>query len=238
MLTLDEFLKNAEDCWHFSLDAAWDQNRRHPELSRGTCLRERSFLHTLLGTNQAPVFEQACALADSTAEKAEMNQLLPQVLEWMEGKYPPPENHPEFEPGRCFRYALNERHYCYMHIYNAKRPESFLKFPEYVAENLRYIMDKAERDDGCDTLYTATWMTCLPAFLRFFPEEWKENRTMTAAGEFGPTMGWQGQFIDRLGLLNHAVARRFLQTGVLPFARKETHCSFTAVRRHLDGLGL
>ena len=238
MLTLDEFLKNAEDCWQFSVDVAWDQNRRHPELSRGTCLRERSFLHTLLGTNQAPVFAEACALADSAAEKAEMGRLLPQVLDWMEKKYPPPENHPEFEPGRCFRYALNGQHYCYMHIYNAKRPESFLKFPEYVAENLRYIMDKSEKDDGCDTLYTATWMTCLPAFLRFFPEEWKENRTMTAAGEFGPTMGWQGQFIDRFGLLNQAVARRFLQTGVLPFARKETHCSFTAVRRHLDSLGL
>ena len=233
MVSLEEFLDNAVKCWQFSLDVAWDQNRRHPELSRGTCLRERSFLRTLLGTDQAPVFEKACSLADSAAEKAEMDQLLPQVQEWMQAKYPPPENHPEFEPGRCFRYALNERHYCYMHIYNAKRPESFLKFPEYVAENLRYIMDKAERDDGCDTLYTATWMTCLPAFLRFFPEEWLQNRTMPAAGEFGPTMGWQGQFINRFGLLNQTVAKRFLQTGVLPFARKETHCSFAAVRRHL-----
>lgn len=237
MLTLDEFLKNAEDCWHFSLDVAWDQNRRHPELSRGTCLRERSFLHTLLGTNQAPVFEQACALADSGAEKTEMDRLLPNVLEWMRAKYPPPENHPEFEPGRCFRYALNEQHYCYMHIYNAKQPESFLKDIPYVVENLRYIMDKAERDDGCDTLYTATWMTCLPAFLRFFPEEWRQNRTMTAAGEFGPTMGWQGQFINRFGLLNKSVAKRFLQTGVLPFARKETHCSFALVRDHLRRQG-
>lgn len=233
MLTLDDFLKNAEDCWHFAVDVAWDQNRRHPELSRGTCLRERSFLRTLLGTDQAPVFAKACSLADSTAEKAEMRQLLPQVLEWMEKKYPPSMDHPEFEPGRCFRYALTEQHYCYMHIRNAKRPESFLKDIPYVVENLRYIMDKAERDDGCDTLYTATWMTCLPAFLRFFPEEWLQNRTMPAAGEFGPTMGWQGQFINRFGLLNQTVAKRFLQTGVLPFARKETHCSFAAVRRHL-----
>ena len=238
MLKLDEFLKNAEDCWHFSLDVAWDQNRRHPELSRGTCLRERSFLHTLLGTNQAPVFTEACALADSGAGKNAMKRLLPDVLEWMHAKYPPQENHPEFEPGRCFRYGLTEQHYCYLHIRNAKQPESFLKDIPYVVENLRYIMDKAERDDGCDTLYTATWMTCLPAFLRFFPEEWQQNRTMTAAGEFGPTLGWQGQFINRFGLLNQAVAKRFLQTGVLPFARKETHCSFAAVRRHLDGLGV
>ena len=84
MLSKEEYMNNTQECWQFSLDVAWDQNRRHPELSRGMCLRERSFLHTLLGTNQAPVFEQACALADSTAEKAEMDQLLHQVLEWME----------------------------------------------------------------------------------------------------------------------------------------------------------
>ncbi|MBO4647158.1 MAG: hypothetical protein J5806_03265 [Lentisphaeria bacterium] len=238
MLTQEEFLHNAEECWQFSLDVAWDQNRRHPELSRGTCLRERSFLHTLLGTDQAEVFVQACALADSAAEKKEMAPLLPKVLQWMEAKYPPPKDHPAFEPGRSFRYGLTENHYCYLHIRNAKTPESFLKDPPYVAENLRYVMDKAEREDGCDTLYTATWMTSLPAFLRFFPEEWSRNRVMTPAGEFGPTLGWQGQFIDRAGLLNHAVARRFLQTGVLPFARKETHCSFAAVRQHLAEMGL
>jgi len=233
MVSLEEFLDNAVKCWQFSLDVAWDQNRRHPELSRGQCLKERSFLRTLLGTDQAPVFEQAVRLADSAADKAEMDRLLPQVLDWMRGKYPPPKDHPEFEPGRSFRYGLTEQHYCYLHIRNAKQPESFLKDIPYVVENLRYIMDKAERDDGCDTLYTATWMTCLPAFLRFFPEEWLQNRAMTAAGEFGPTMGWQGQFINRFGLLNQTVAKRFLQTGVLPFARKETHCSFEAVRRHL-----
>ena len=225
------YLADAEKSFHFAVDVAWDQNRRHPELSRGQCLKERSFLHTLLGTNQAPVFEQACRLADSAAEKTEMNRLLPQVMEWMEKKYPPPDEHPGFEPGRCFRYALNQQHYCYIHIYNAKRPESFLKFPEYVAENLRYIMDKAEKDDGCDTLYTATWLNSLPAFLRFFPEEWKRNLCDT--GDFGPTMGWQGQFINRFGLLHDGMAARFLQTGVLPYARRETHCSFEAVRRHL-----
>ena len=235
MVSLEEFLDNAVKCWQFSLDVAWDQNRRHPELSRGTCLRDRSFLHTLLGTNQAPVFEQAVRLADSAAEKTEMDQLLPQVLEWMEKKYPPSMDHPEFEPGRSFRYALNSQHYCYLHIRNAKRPESFLKDPEYVAENLRYIMDKAEKEDSCDTLYTATWLNSLPAFLRFFPEEWKRNLCDT--GDFGPTMGWQGQFINRFGLLHEGMAARFLQTGVLPYARRETHCSFEAVRRHLQQQG-
>ena len=238
LLPRDEFLKNAEDCWRFSLDVAWDQNRRHPEFSRGQCLRERSFLRTLLGTDQADVFKNACTLADSEAEKNEMNELLPDILKWMLTRYPPPVCPPDFEAGRCFRYGLNEKHYCYLHIRNAKTPDSFLKEPAYVAENLRFIMDKAERENGCDTLYTASWMTSLPAFLSYFPEEWRRNRVMPPDGEFGPTLGWQGQFINRRGVLNRSVAERFLQTGELPFARQETHCSFSAVRRHLDELGL
>ena len=237
MLTLEEFLHNAEKCWQFSLDVAWDQNRRHPELSCGTCLRERSFLHTLLGTDQAPVFNQACQIADLAAKKEEMQCLLPAVLQWMENRYPPSLDHPDFEQGRSFRYNLNGNHYCYLHIRNAKQPESFLRDPEYVAENLRYIMDKAERDDGCDTLYTASWLNSQPAFLRFFPPEWKMNLAMPPAGDFGPTLGWQGQFINKAGLLNEANAARFLRTGILPYARLETHCSFEILRRHLKAQG-
>ena len=56
MITLELFLDNAVKSWQFALDIAWDQHRRHPELSRGKCLMERSFLRTLLGTDQAPVF--------------------------------------------------------------------------------------------------------------------------------------------------------------------------------------
>ncbi|MBO4630805.1 MAG: hypothetical protein J5858_02670 [Lentisphaeria bacterium] len=236
MIPLAIFLENARKAWNFSLDAAWDQNRRHPELSRGRCLRERSFLRTLLGSDQVPVFGHACVLADSVTEKEEMDQLLPQVLQWMEKQYPPPDDHPEFEPGRSFRYGLNEQHFCYLHIRNAKQPESFLEYPEYVADDLRYIMDKAEQEDSCDTLYTASWLNSLPAFLRFFPREWTMNLSSPPDGDFGPTLGWQGQFINRAGLLNEAAAAKFLRTGILPYARLESHCSFESVRRHLNFL--
>ena len=236
MVTLEQFLDNAVKSWRFSLDVAWDQHRRHPELSRGQCMRERSFLRTLLGTDQAPVFSEACRLADSVAQKEDMQCLLPDILKWMEEKYPPSLNHPEFEPGRCFRYGLNERHFCYMHIRNPKQPDSFLDHPDFVVENLRYIMDKAERDDACDTLFTASWLNSLPAFLRFFPQEWMTNLSDPPNGEFGPTLGWQGQFVNRAGLLNEANAARFLKTGILPYARRESFCSFKAIRSHLNHL--
>ena len=235
MLSFAEYMKNVDECWQFSLDAAWDQNRRHPELSCGKCLRERSFFWTLLGTNQAPVFEKACLLADSGVEKKDMDQLLPEVHEWMEKRYPPTLDNPQYEQGRSFRYEVyGKRHYCYLHIRNAKCPESFLGDAQHVADNLHYIMDTAEKQDGCDTLYTATWLNSHPAFLRFFPSEWLQNLANTA--DFGPTLGWQGQFINRFGLLNKSTAKKFLETGVLPLARRESYCSFNAIRSHLNAL--
>ena len=59
--------------WEFALDAAWDQHARHPELSRGECLRSRSILHTLLGGSQSALFADACAMADRTGDQAEMD---------------------------------------------------------------------------------------------------------------------------------------------------------------------
>ena len=166
-----------------------------------------------------------------------MQILLPEILDWMKSKYPPSTEDPSFEPGRCFRYTLNSRNECYLHIRNAKQPESFLKYPEYVAENLRFVMDKAEREDSCSMLFTATWLNSLPAFLYFFPEDWRRNMSPENDG-IGPTMGWQGQFVNRKGLLNEAAAAKFLQTGVLPYSRRESRCSFEAVRKHLRELGI
>ena len=97
-------------------------------------------------------------------------------------------------------------------------------------------MDKAEQEHGCKTMYTATWLNSLPAFLRFFPQEWQDNLSHTPNDNIGPTLGWQGQFINRYGLLNQATAAQYLQTGVLPYARQEAFCSFDALRKHLASL--
>lgn len=110
MISLAEFQENVKKCWRFILDITWDQNRRHPELPRSTCMKERSYLHSLMGT------------AD-------------------------------------------------------------------------------------------TW-------------------------KFGATGGWQGQFVNGRGMLNEAHAAKYLEDGVLPFARRESHCSFEALRQHLNKLGL
>lgn len=237
MIALDVFRENIKKCWQFVLDVTWDQNARHPELPRSQCLEERSYLHTLLGTNQAEVFLKARRMADEVSEKSGMNVLLPEVMQFVEEhKYPVTLDNPEFETGRSFRYNLLPNNWCYIHIRNALMPKSFLSDPEYVADNLRYILAKAEKENSCDTVYTATWLNGAYPFLRFFPEEWQKNLADTM--DFGPTLGWQGQFINSEGLLNERMAARFLKTGVLPCARRESHCSFADLREHLDKMGL
>ena len=102
MIPLDIFRENIRKCWQFALDVTWDQNIRHPELSRGQCLEERSYLHTLLGTNQAEVFLKARKMADEVSEQSEMNVLLPEVMQFVEEhKYPVTLENPEFELVDC-----------------------------------------------------------------------------------------------------------------------------------------
>ena len=234
-MDIETFLHNATLCWHFAIDVTWDQNLRNPDITRGECLKVRSFFRTLLGTDQIPLYFEAIELADKVKDKEEMDILLPQLLEYMKTKYPPSLTNKEFEEGMTIRYATLTNNYCYMHFRNAKYPESFLKYPDYFAYNLKYIMDKAEKENNCDTLYTATWLNSLPKFLQFFPEEWHQNLADT--GPFGPTMGWQGQFINGAGLLNEVTANKFLETGKLPYDRRESHCSFKEMRKHLTKLG-
>lgn len=234
-MNIEEFLNNATKCWHFAIDIAWDQNQRNNDISRGTCLKDRSFFRSLLGTDQISVFMQAVELADKVATKEDMDVLLPQILEHMKTKFPPSLASNEYEEGMSVRYATLANNYCYLHFRNAKYPESFLKYPAYFAQNIKYIMDKAQKEHNCNTLYTATWLNSLPKFLKFFPQEWHDNLTDTIP--YGPTMGWQGQFINGAGLLNEATAKKFLETGVLPYARRESHCSFEEMRKHLTKLG-
>jgi hypothetical protein len=95
-------------------------------------------------------------------------------------------------------------------------------------------MDKAEKENNCDTIYTATWLNDAYPFLRYFPEEWQKNLADTM--DFGPTLGWQGQFINRRGMLNRRLAEHYITHGVLRYPRAESHCSFAAMRAHLDKL--
>ena len=139
-------MEKYHEFWQFALDAAWDQHRRHPELSRGKCLAERSYFRSLLNGDNSEVFAEACQLADLVEDKTEMEKLFPRVLERAicaaaerAANYAK-----EFAPDRCFRYATLKNNWCYIHIYNCKQPESFLDDSAFVVDNFHYIMDQAQ----------------------------------------------------------------------------------------------
>lgn len=226
------------DFWKFTLDAAWDQHRRHPEIPLGECLKNRSFLQELLEGRESQIFRKICSLADRTGNRAEIEKLFPEVEKYTEHLAGFSDTADEFIPGRCFRFDVISGNRCYFHIRNPKSPESFLDYPEYVAENLRYIMDKAEKDFHCSTLFTASWLNSHPVFLGYFCDEYRKNISDTPDGELGGTTGWQGQFINRAGKLNRKTADHFLKTGKLLYPRVMSYCSFEAERNFLKSLGL
>ncbi len=238
---IKEFLENTRVCWEFALKGAWDQHRRHPNLSRKHCLQERSFFWEIIHSREVPIFEKCGLLAEQVSDISEMELLYPEVAAHSEERYSKLDSEKtEFEEGRSLRGAQHpsQETWCYMHMRNAKQPDSFLQNPAHVAENLRYIMERTEKEFGCTELYTASWLNSSPVFQRFFPEAWRINIKPVPQDDIGPTTGWQGQFFNRRGMLNTVTASRFLETGCLPFLRVETHCPFSLVRQHLKTLGL
>lgn len=243
VVSLQEYLDYAQEGFRFSVEAAWDQHRRYPEFSRGECLRNRSFLHSMLGGNTSQVFADACQLADQTDDQNSMENFLPAVYELMTERYAvlnAPD--PDYEPGHSVRFATvshldrfpQAENWCYLHFYNAKRPHSFLEDPRYFADNLRHSITRATAEHSCEIVYTATWLNAHEAFLRFFPESWRNNMFISPDKEVGPTGGYQYQFLNRMGLLNRKTADYYLQTGVLKYKRNESFCPISELLAHLE----
>ena len=228
---LTEYLANADAALDFVKAALADQHARHPEISVGECLKKRTFLRSLVGPDYPDFMDQAALLAGSGADALEA--LRPELHRIMG------ERHSavlQEEVIHCFRYEVDAAGRCYFHIRNPKMPESFLDDEAFVIAEFRRIMDEAAARHGCRELYTVTWLNSLARFQHFFPAEWLENMNTLPADNVGPTLGWQGQFINRKGLLNRQTADYYLQYGVLRYPRAESCCSFEAMQRHLKTL--
>ncbi len=247
MKSLEEHLKFADDCFTFSMQFIWDQQRRHPEKTRKELMGLTLFHYLLRKVAEEP-FEKVpleLELLDRV-EKAEtpeeMEPLRQKVIDHVRSIYPNTLGpNACFEKGRTLRY--DDPHYdlpgkwCVFHIYNAKAPESIFDDPQYMAENFRYIMDESEARFGCDHLFTFTWLNSLPQWLSFFPQEWIDNRGYPYPGIVG-NLGCLGQFINARGNLNKKNADYLLSTGTLRYPRRAAVCSFSAMRQHLKEMGL
>ena len=229
---LAEYLADADARLDFVRDALAAQIRLHPEIPRGEVLRQRTFLRSTVGPDEPGFMDRAAEIAEA-GEPADLETLRSELRAIMTARYDLPAGDPE----HCFRYDVDDLGRCYFHIRNPAPPKSFLDDPRYVAAEFRRIMDAAEKEHGCTVLYTATWLNSLDRFRVFFPEEWLRNMRQPPADEVGPTLGWQGQFINRYGLLNRRTAAYYVEHGVLRYRRCPSFCTFAAMRAHLAGMG-
>ena len=234
---IDEIRAGAAEFFEFAVAAAFDQHRRHPELSRSRCLAERSFFRQLLSGDFLPVCSRVREKIDRAETPEDMKEFIPEIQNIVVERWRDPDDDPEYPKGHSVRWCLLPgKNWCYLHFHNAVAPKSFLAETEYMKRELLREIDDAEKNGPCDTVFTASWLNSLPAFLRFFPQEWRNNVSATSDGEFGPTAGWQGQFINRSGRLNKVTAEYFLRNGVLKYPRTGAHCSLAALREHLQNM--
>jgi len=122
--------------------------------------------------------------------------------------------------------------YCNFHIANALAPRSILEDPEHLPRCFLELMDRSEKEYGCDTLHTCTWLNDHPKWLALFPREWHDNLTPRCV-TVGWTFGCWGQLVNARGTLNEKAARYLRDHGEFRYKPRSSHCSFAAMREHL-----
>lgn len=119
------------------------------------------------------------------------------------------------------------------HIGNAIAPKSIFADKSYLKDCFLDMMDQTQSKYGADTLKTGTWLNSMPKWLSYFPQEWMDNMS-PANKDVQWHYGFWGQFISAKGDLNRKYAEQLRATGEFPFWLRSSHCSFTAMRKHLD----
>ena len=123
------------------------------------------------------------------------------------------------------------------HIYNTVSPNSFFANPDYLILCFLLLMKEAELRYGADTLFCSTWLNDRPRWLAYFPEEWQNNLSPRNFDRLtGMTVGDWGSIYDARGCLNAKYVAMVREQGKLPFAPRKSHCSFAAMREHLEKL--
>jgi len=123
--------------------------------------------------------------------------------------------------------------YCNFHIANILSPKSFFEDPEYLANCFIELMNKSEKQYAYDTLRTFTWLNSRPRWLSFFPQEWRDNMSEPDNQIFGNLSYW-GQLITAGGTINKKMEEYVRIWGILKYKTCKSHCSFKAMREHLN----
>ena len=239
----EEYLNICREIFDFIIRSAERYRKDHGGESFSEILRERTLLSFLFrhGWRECSCFpdevQQFLAEADIDFFRAadKYRELIPEIasrnvaeaFSW----------NCEYEPGMSLRWS--EPHpdlppnWCIFHMWNGKMPDSFLNDKRYLAECFLKIMhDSRKKYPQYDTLYTFSWLLSHPRFQAFFPEEWFKNMGEKYQ-EIHWDLGFQGQFLTARMTLNRKTAAQYLETGVLPYQPRASHCSFSAMEKHL-----
>ena len=123
--------------------------------------------------------------------------------------------------------------YCKFHIANAVAPKSIFDDHEYLPKCFIELMDRSEKEYGYDTLYTETWLNDTPRWLALFPQEWHDNLS-PATDNVTWHFGHWGQLVSARGTFNYKAGDYLRENGYLRYNNRSSHCSFQAMRKHLE----
>lgn len=242
--TQDEYLAICREMFDFVLKSAARYKTDHETESYSDILKKRTLLSYLMRTGcyectEFPLeVEDFLKLADEDFELAsrKYHDIIPElasrnfqtVCQW----------NPEYAPGMSLRWSephpdLPENH-CIFHMWNGRRPDSFLNDKRYFSECFIKIMEEAKKKyPAYDTLRTFSWLLSEPRFQEFFPQEWLDNME-EPVNFIAPNLGFLGQFLNSRMGLNRRTAAQFLSDGKLPYPPRASYCSFDSMKKHLE----
>ncbi len=119
------------------------------------------------------------------------------------------------------------------HIANARAPDSFFDFPDYMRDCFRQLLDIAEKKFKVPEIATGTWLNSVPKWLQLFPEEWNKN-LQEPQTDVHWHYGFWGQFITARGTFNFNYGNILRKTGEFPFYPRFSRCSIEAMRKKID----
>ncbi len=129
---------------------------------------------------------------------------------------------------------LPEGHCCF-HIANALAPRSIYDDPEHLPECFIELMNRSEKEYGYHTLYTGSWLNDTPRWLALFPAEWINNLS-PGSNNIGWHFGYWGQLVTARGTFNEKAGQFVRNNLELKYKTRSSHCSFSAMRKHLANL--
>ncbi len=257
--TLEEHIGFHFDRARLMLWFAWTHVRRHPEEGLETTLRERTQLWRIAALPAKPAGPATEADYATPACRARIEPLLAlhaatsgdaDARRFEEGGFAIFRDALEAKARATFATCVVKPHGAMgalsydpptnetptrvgFHIDNPLQPRSIFDDPDYLRGCLLALMADAEARHGATELTTGTWLNSYPPFLRYFPPEYTVRNMSPDQREVRWGDGTWGQFVNARGCLNRKHAALFRQTGVPPFPRRTSWCTFETLRQHL-----